>query len=295
MEANRRLEEQRRENEYKLLAAYQKIDRAEAAAATGPKNGGAGAQQSATTGDAKWKDDQIAILTEHNTIYKKRVKELTRRLREASSLAHTQPDTLAEQVQQQRLHDIKQNRRRSPLPEDTRPRSAGADAAVFAKDSYGPTTPVQPPHRPASRTSPVPPAQAFGPQTPQLNSRGNGSGAGGTRSRSRPSRSPPSGGKAIDIAAAVAASPSLSSLGSNAEEGGVASVGSSATNVGAFMSREEHERRKRERAARHDMLRKEASKGWKSSARTDDPIASGWKQQRQKATSSKNNSTHNGH
>ena len=77
MEASRRLEEQRREHEYKLLAAYQKLDRSEAAAAAASRgdiysapassanavgvSGGVSGDGTQQTGaDAKWKDDQIA-------------------------------------------------------------------------------------------------------------------------------------------------------------------------------------------------------------------------------------------
>ena len=181
IEAGRRLEEQRREAEYKLLAAYQKLDRRAA-----DKDPGA-------AGTGKWKDDQIAILTEHNTIYKKRVKELTRRLREAASLARTQPDT-GQQAPREvigiGISTAVQQPRRSPPPRPPSPISVGGGAFTG-----GPRTPVAGP--PSSRSG--------------RRSAAGGGGDGGDGSEIAGSLRPgggrqrsPVGGRAIDVAVAAA-------------------------------------------------------------------------------------------
>ena len=46
--------------------------------------------------------------------------------------------------------------------------------------------------------------------------------------------------------------------------------------TGPFMTREEHERRKKERAVRLADMRQEASSQWRSSAKTDDPMGREW-------------------
>ena len=93
MELKRRLEEQKREFEYKLLSAYQQMDSSvanmyhmstERASAGGPPPPEAqGPQERQMT---KIKDDQISILTEHNTLYKRRIKELTRKMKALQQL-----------------------------------------------------------------------------------------------------------------------------------------------------------------------------------------------------------------
>lgn len=59
-----------------------------------------------------------------------------------------------------------------------------------------------------------------------------------------------------------------SGTGTNVSPGG--------TGTGPFMTRDEHERRKKERAARLASMRQEAASQWRNSSATDDPLGREW-------------------
>ena len=97
MDLKRRLDEQKREFEYKLLSAYQQMDSSvqHMHQMSTERAGSAGSERPPTDVEPdapqekrmmRIKDDQISILTEHNTLYKKRIKELTRKLKSMQQL-----------------------------------------------------------------------------------------------------------------------------------------------------------------------------------------------------------------